>query len=66
MLPVPPPLQTKLAPLVVLVAVKVTLELLQLSEAGGCMPAFGAVVFWFTLTEAVDVQLLAGLVTVTV
>jgi hypothetical protein len=61
-----PPPQLKVAPPVVEVAVRVSLVITQVKTVGGLMAALGAVMFWVTVTVAVEVHPLAGLVTVTV
>ncbi len=62
---IPPP-QLYVAPLVVEEAVKTSLVMVQLKTSGVAILTLGAVVFCVTLTEAVLVQPLDGLVTVTV
>ena len=58
--------QLNVAPGVVEVAVKVSLVFVQVKTVGAAIPALGGVMFWVTVAEAVAVQPLAGLVTVTV
>ena len=62
---VAPPPQLKVAPVVVEVAVSVSLVLVHVKTVGGLIPALGAVMFWVTVTAAEVVQLLEGSVTVT-
>ena len=61
-----PPPQSNVAPTVVDDAVSVILVKVQVSTAGGAILAFGATMFCITVADAVMVQPLAGLVTVTV
>ena len=61
-----PPPQLKVAPPVVEDAVKFSFNVVQVKTTGAAMLAFGAVMFWGTVAEAVAVQPLAGLVIVTV
>ena len=63
---VTPPPQLKVAPPVVEEAVKVSLVVLQVKTAGALTLALGTVVFCVTVADAVLVQPLTGLVTVTV
>jgi hypothetical protein len=55
----------KLAPVVVEDAVTLTVVTEQVKVAGAAIERFGAVIFWFTDTQAVAVQPLAGSVIVT-
>ena len=63
---VTPPPQLNVAPPVVDEAVNTSLVATQVKTVGVAMLAFGAVKFWVTVTEAVLVHPLTGLVTVTV
>ena len=62
---IPPP-QLKVTPVVVEVAVRVTLVMAQVSVAGAAILTLGGVMLCDTVAEAVLVQPLAGFVTVTV
>ena len=62
---IPPP-QLNVAPLVVDDAAKTSLVAAQVKTVGGAMLALGAVIFCVTVADAVLVQPLPGLVTVTV
>ena len=62
---IPPP-QLKVAPTVVEDAVIVSLVTAHVKTPGAAILAFGAVLFWVTVAEAVLVQPLVGFVTVTV
>jgi hypothetical protein len=63
---VTPPPQLYVTPAVVDEAVIVILATLQVSVAGGAMLTFGGAIVWETVTEAVALHPLPGLVTVTV
>ena len=62
---IPPP-QLKVAPPVVEDAVSTSLVTVQFKTTGAATLAFGAVMFWVTVAEAVAVHPFAGFVTVTV
>ena len=64
--PVPPPDQAKVAPGVVEEAVIVIGLVVQVIVPGGAMLTLGVAIFCDTETEAVEVHLLAGSLTVTV
>ena len=63
---VTPPPQLKVAPLVVELAVNVSLDVMHVNSVGTAILTLGVAMFWVTVAEAVLVQPLAGLVTVTV
>ena len=60
-----PPPQLKVAPVVLDVAVRLSLKLVQVRTAGAAIAALGATMFWITETDAEAVQPFDGSVTVT-